>query len=265
MSELAILKENVAPGIVSLTLNRPDKRNALNIHLLQSLCSAIESIQHDPKARVIILKGAGQTFCAGLDMREALDLELSHASAELVARSLETLSQTPLITIAAVHGAAIAGGAGLMTACDIVLAAEGTVVGYPEVRRGLVAGIVMTFLRRRVRESDARELLLIGELIDVNRAMAIGLVNRVVPARLLMEEAVLTARRIMKGAPEALARTKLLLTELWPSSIEDDMHRAMALHKEIRRSDAAREGMAAFIEKRLPRWDPDSGGPAAHS
>src|SRR5436189_2972648 len=99
----------------------------------------------------------------------------------MVANTLITISQTHLITIAAVHGAAVAGGAGIMSACDFVVAAEGTKIGYPEVRRGLVAGIVMTFLRRQLGERDLRELLLMSELIDATRAREMGLINRVVP------------------------------------------------------------------------------------
>ena len=116
--------------------------------------------------RVLILRGAGAAFCTGLDLKEAADHTKAHATAEMVAKALITLSQANLVTIAAVHGAAVAGGAGIMSACDYVVAAEKTKIGYPEVRRGLVAGLVMTFLRRQCRERDIRELLLGSELID---------------------------------------------------------------------------------------------------
>src|SRR6267154_1264706 len=113
----------------------------------------------------------------------------AHTTAEMVAKALLALSQTRLVTIAAVHGAAVAGGAGIMSACDFVVAAEGTKIGYPETRRGLVAGLVMTFLRRQLRERDIRELLLGGELINADRALQMGLVNRVVPAEEEVNEA----------------------------------------------------------------------------
>ncbi len=132
----------------------------------------------------------------------------------MVAKTLITLSQTRLITIAAVHGAAVAGGAGIMSACDFVVAAERTKIGYPEVRRGLVAGLVMTFLRRQVGERNMRELLFGSELIDAERAREIGLVNRVVAQNDLMNKAQKFADSVLQGAPGALTQTKKLIEEL---------------------------------------------------
>ena len=117
---------------------------------------------------MIILRGAGAAFCTGLDLKEAADQTKAHATAEMVANTLIAISQTRLITIAIVHGAAVAGGAGIMSACDFVVAAQRTKIGYPEVRRGLVAGLVMTFLRRQIGERNMRELLLGSELIDAD-------------------------------------------------------------------------------------------------
>src|SRR5436190_17546028 len=123
----------------------------------------------------------------------------------MVANTMVAIRQTRLITVAAVHGAAVAGGAGIMSACDFVVAAEGTKIGYPEVRRGLVAGLVMTFLRRQVGERNMRELLLSSELIDAERAKEIGLVNRVVARDDVMMEAQQFAESVLQGAPDALA------------------------------------------------------------
>src|ERR1700726_5213278 len=177
-----VLIEKQTPQITVLTLNRPERRNALTIELLTELTAEIEAASANEQQRVLILRGAGAAFCTGLDLKEAADPKKANATAEMVAKTLITLSQTHLITIAAVHGAAVAGGAGIMSACDFVVAAERTKIGYPEVRRGLVAGLVMTFLRRQVRERDLRELLLTSELIDAGRAREIGLCHRVVPA-----------------------------------------------------------------------------------
>jgi methylglutaconyl-CoA hydratase len=159
-----------------------------------------------------------------------------------------------LITIAAVHGAAVAGGAGIMSACDFIVAAERTKIGYPEVRRGLVAGLVMTFLRRQVGDRNMRELLLGSELIDAERAKEIGLVNRVVAQNELMNEAQKFANSILQGAPGALAQTKRLIEELWWRSVKDDVDLALKYHMEARESSEAREGIAAFNEKRKPNW-----------
>src|SRR6267143_5898859 len=175
-----LLIEKQTPQITVVTLNRPERRNALTIELLTELVAAIRLASDEPHERIIILRGAGAAFCTGMDLKAATP-QNAHAMAELVAETLLTLSQTHLITIAAVHGAAVAGGAGIMSACDFVVVAKRTKIGYPEVRRGLVAGLVMTFLRRQLRERDIRELLLTSELIDAKRAQEIGLVNRVVP------------------------------------------------------------------------------------
>src|SRR5213080_3271383 len=161
-----VLIEKQTPQITVLTLNRPERRNALTIGLLSELIAAIKIASDQLQERVLILRGAGAAFCTGLDLKEAADQTKTHATAAMVAKTLITLSQTRLITIAAVHGAAVAGGAGIMSACDFVIAAEGTKIGYPEVRRGLVAGLVMPFLRRQLRERDIRELLLGSALID---------------------------------------------------------------------------------------------------
>src|SRR6266496_4634087 len=171
-----VLIEKQTPQIKVITLNRPERRNALTIELLTELAAAIKVASDEPHERILILRGAGAAFCTGMDLKVATS-QNAHAMAEMVAETLLTLSQTRLITIAAVHGAAVAGGAGIMSACDFVVAAEGTKIGYPEVRRGLVAGLVMSFLRRQVGERNMRELLLGSELIDAERAKEIGLVN----------------------------------------------------------------------------------------
>src|SRR6266511_2110006 len=203
-----VLIEKQTPQITVLTLNRPERRNALTIDLLSELNAAIKIASDQPDERVIILRGAGAAFCTGLDLKEAADQTKAHATAEMVANTLIAISQTRLITIAAVHGAAVAGGAGIMSACDFVVAAQGTKIGYPEVRRGLVAGLVMTFLRRQVGERNTRELL----------------------------------------------QPKRLIEELWASSVKEDVDLALKYHRQARESEEAREGIAAFNEKRKPNW-----------
>ena len=249
-----VLIEKQSPQITVVTLNRPERRNALTLELLSQLCAAIKVASEEPQNRVIILRGAGAAFCTGLDLKEAADQTKAHATAEMVANSLIAVSQTHLVTIAAVHGAAVAGGAGIMSACDFVVAAERTRIGYPEVRRGLVAGLVMTFLRRQVSERNMRELLLGSELIEVERAKAIGLVNRVVARNDLMTEALKFADSVLQGAPSAVAQTKRLIDELWWRSVKDDVDLAPKYHMEARESAEAREGIAAFNEKRKPNW-----------
>ncbi len=249
-----VLIEKQSPQITVVTLNRSERRNSLTIELLNELIAAIRVASDEPRERVLILRGAGAAFCTGLDLKEAADLKKAQMTAELVAKTLITLAETHLVTIAAVHGAAVAGGAGIMSACDFVVAAEKTKIGYPEVRRGLVAGLVMTFLRRQVGERTMRELVLGGELIDAERAREIGLVNRVVAPDQLMNEAQKFADSVLQGAPNALAQTKRLIEELWATSVKEDVDLALKHHMQARESAEAREGIVAFNEKRPPNW-----------
>jgi methylglutaconyl-CoA hydratase len=249
-----LLVEKLTPQVTVVTLNRPERRNSLTIELLSNLISAINAASDQPNERVLILRGSGAAFCTGLDLKEAADQTKAHATADMVAKALVTLAETRVVTIAAVHGAAVAGGAGIMSACDFVVAAKKTKIGYPEVRRGLVAGLVMTFLRRQVGERNLRELVLGGELIDADRAKEIGLVNRVVEPDEVMNEAMKFADSVLQGAPNAIGETKSLIEALWSSSVKEDVDRALKHHMQARESNEAREGIAAFNEKRKPNW-----------
>jgi methylglutaconyl-CoA hydratase len=249
-----VLVEKQTPQITIATLNRPERRNSLTIELLTELISAVTAAANDAQQRVLILRGAGAAFCTGLDLKEAADQTKAHATAEMVAKTLIAIAETRLVTIAAVHGAAVAGGAGIMSACDFVVAAEKTKIGYPEVRRGLVAGLVMTFLRRQIGERNLRELVLSGELFDAARAKEIGLVNRVVAPDQVLNEAQKFADSVLQGAPKAIAQTKKLIEELWSTSVREDVDLALKHHMQARESEEAREGITAFNEKRKPNW-----------
>ena len=248
-----VLIEKQTPLITVLTLNRPERRNALTIELMSDLATAIENAAADPAQRILILRGAGKAFCTGLDLQEAA-VKDPHDTAKAAAHLFLVLAETRLVTLATVHGAAVAGGAGIMSACDFVVAAARTKIGYPEVRRGLVAGLVMTFLRRQLRERDLREVLLASELFDADRAREIGLVNRVVPVSELDNEAQKIVASVLQGAPGAISNSKRLLAELWSTSVKEDLERALRHHMEARESPEAKEGVAAYNEKRPPHW-----------
>jgi methylglutaconyl-CoA hydratase len=256
MSDALVLVKNDPDGVTTMTLNRPEQRNALNRDLLRAMLAALQNFNADSERRVLILTGAGPALCAGLDLKEARDTSVAHESAALAAEAIQTLAFSPKTTIAAVNGPATAGGAGLMLACDFAIAAETFTTGFPEVQRGLVAGIVMTFLRRKVAEPVARELLLLGELVDADRALAMGLVSRVVRDAELISAAQALAQRALKAAPGAVAMTKQLFDEEWHLSVREHFAKAEALHKSMRTTDEAREGLAAFAEKRPPAWFP---------
>lgn len=243
------------PNITILSLNRPEKRNALSIELCMSLRAAIEETVKKNSQRVLILKGNGPAFCAGLDLEELLNKNLDEESSHLIADVLTQLYHCPLVTIAAIHGAAIGGGGGLMSACDFVVAAQNTKIGFPEVHRGLVAAQIMPILMRQVRLRDLRELLILGNLITPEKAAAIGLINEVVPQDQLLEKALKIAKQVLKGAPCAIFDTKLLLEKLHPNEFDKDLQEAVIFHKKARQSLEAEAGVQAFLEKREPIWD----------
>jgi methylglutaconyl-CoA hydratase len=243
--------------VTTLTLNRPEQRNALNSGLLEELTAALAAAEADPAQRLLVLRGAGPVFCSGLDLHEAVQPDRPTALAGLVERALAALAASRLISIAAVQGAALAGGAGLMSACDFVVATRDAKFGYPEVRRGLAPALIMTFLRRQLHERDARELLLLGKLFDAAHAQRIGLINRIVADEAaLAPEVAFLLDSLRQGAPDALVETKRLLLELWPRTLADDLAHARAAHLAARTSAEAKEGIAAFHGKRPPAWAP---------
>lgn len=253
MSQLVEMQTDLR-GVVTLRLNRPEKRNALNIPMLEALCEAVERANQDLQVRVIVLRGNGPAFCAGLDLQEASDPTRSHESAQLVARMLQAVYYSPKVTFAAVHGAALAGGAGLVGACDLCVATFDSTFGFPEVRRGLVAGLVMTFIRRQLQERHARELLLLGEIIGGERAAEIGFVTRCVPNDMLDDQVEIMIDLALQGAPNAICMTKEWLDATWHHPVREDIQSALDLHVRARTSAEAAEGMQAFLEKRPPNW-----------
>jgi methylglutaconyl-CoA hydratase len=248
-----ILIDTAAPQITRITLNRPAKRNALDIATLKTLKAAFQAAESDRPRRVIILSGAGAIFCAGLDLSEAADPKLAHSSATALCEAYETICASTLITIAAVQGAALGGGVGLVLACDLAIAEPNAQIGFPEVRRGIIAALVTALLRRQLGDRSARELILLGQSIDAPRAKQLGLVNEIALAQAGADE---LARQALLAAPGAVIRTKKLLDELALRSVATDLRRALALHVSARVTDEFAEGLAAFKEKRPPRWGP---------
>lgn len=252
--EQPLLIERPATGrTVTLVLNRPEKRNALDLPLLRALREAIESEGASGVARTLVLRGNGPAFCSGMDL--AATAGVPHETAEAVRAVLLALANCPLVTVAAVEGHAVAGGAGLVAACDFAVMSATAKIGYPEVRRGLVAALVSVFLRRQLSDRDLRELLLGADLVSAERAAQMGLVNRVVPSPADVAPAVAQiAAQVAQGGPEAIKATKHLLQALQPRTLEQETQIALDLHRHARDSAEAREGAAAFLEKRPPAW-----------
>ena len=241
-----------------LTLNRPDKRNALSRQLIAELTAAFAEAEADPGIRSIIFTGNGPAFCAGMDLDELRGTLTATADAVWDdARKLSALyeriynSNKP--TIAAVNGAAVAGGAGLATVCDLAIAAPEAKFGYPEVRRGLVAAMVLPHLLRHVGERAARWMLLTGELIGSNEAQRIGLVNAVVAAEELLPTAYRWCASSHEGGPNAVGTTKQLLRACSRQSIGVvDLAKASA---EPRLGEECHGGLKAYFEKKPAPWN----------
>lgn len=254
MSNLVFLEKD-KQGIATLTLNRPEKRNALNIALLQEIIVHLKKLHQENDTRVLIIKGNGSAFCSGLDLGEACDLAVAQESAHLVNEVFKRLYHLPIITIAAVHGSALAGGAGLPALCDYAIAAEGTQFGFPEVKRGIVASLILTFLIRFINERDLKELFLFGDLIDATRAQELRLINQVVPFEDLQHACQVRAESALRGSPHAITCLKRLFKHYSSDSLERDLEEALNVHRLGRTHQEAVEGMKAFLEKRAPAWE----------
>jgi len=242
-----------------ITINRADRRNALSRGLIDALSEAFTRALNEDSVRCVILTAAGSVFCAGMDLAE-LQESLTIAKEQTpvwndalrLAKLYDLIYTSPKPTIAAVQGAAVAGGAGLVTVCDLALAAPEAKFGYPEVRRGLVAAMVMPHLMRHVGERMARYLLLTGDLIDAAEAARSGLVNEVVPADALLDRAMALAKACAEGGPNALAKTKEYLREFsrQAMSIEEAAQASAA----PRLTDECQQGLRAFFAKQAAPW-----------
>jgi methylglutaconyl-CoA hydratase len=245
-------------GVATVTLNRPDKRNAISYDLIEDLLAALDEVAKSP-ALVMILTGAGTAFCSGMDLENLKALigrtpEQSLQDTQTMARLFRILYEFPKPTIAAVNGAAIAGGTGLAMLCDFTLAVPEAKFGYTEVRIGFVPAIVSTFLLRQVGEKIARDLLLTGRLFDAEEAHHLGLVNEIAPPESLTARARALAAQLMENSPASLRYTKRLLSDAARAELDPQMEIAVRENAAIRSTADFREGIASFLEKRKPKW-----------
>ena len=244
--------------IAVVTLSRPDKRNAITPQMIRDLMAAFDEIEQS-KAGVAILTGLGKAFCAGMDLAALKDFP-SQSPVQIVedARRIATLFRRvytfPKPLIAAVNGAAIAGGCGLATFADFTLAVPEAKFGYTEVRIGFMPAIVAAFVVREIGEKKARDLLLTGRIFDSPEAQALGLVNEMVPADRLMGRARELAASLLELSPTSLAFTKRLLVRFELAEIDRELEMAVEESSRIRATADFREGLAAFLEKRKPVW-----------
>lgn len=245
-------------GVATLTLNRPDKRNAISFELIDDLLRALDEVAKS-NAIVLILTGAGKAFCSGLDLDNLKALlgrtpEENLKDSRTMVRLFRTLYEFPKVTIAAVNGAAIAGGTGLALLCDFTLAVPDAKFGYTEVRIGFLPAIVSTFLLRQVGEKQARDLLLTGRLFGADEAVRIGLVSEIVPPENLITRARELAAVLMENSAASLRATKQLLTEHARAELDSQFEAAVRENAAIRTTADFREGITSFLEKRKPVW-----------
>ncbi len=247
-------------SILIIQLNRPEKRNALNPELVKELITAFDFAEKDKSIEVIILKGNDQAFCSGADlaylknMRDYDYTENLNDSLKLSELFLKIYT-LPKPVIAQVEGPALAGGCGLASVCDFILASEMARFGYPEVKIGFIAALVSAFLIRQVGERKARELLLTGKIVSAQEAKNFGLINEVYKAHKLNDAVEQLAKELSNNSSQALAATKAsLLAEFEFASITEDMKRLAKVNADFRSMDDFIEGITAFIEKRKPKW-----------
>lgn len=245
-------------GVATITLSRPEKRNAISFELIDDLVRALGEVANSD-AIVLILTGAGKAFCSGMDLDDLKALigrspEQNRKDSETMVALFRSLYEFPKVTIAAVNGAAIAGGTGLALLCDFTLAVPEAKFGYTEVRIGFVPAIVSTFLLRQVGEKQARDLLLTGRIFDAQEGVGLGLVNEVVPANQLMERARALAALLMENSPRSLRATKQLLNHQARAELDAQIEAAVRENAAIRSTADFREGISSFLEKRKPVW-----------
>jgi len=248
----AVLLREAKGGVLTLTLNRPDKRNALSSELIDALRAAAEDADLDPEVRVLVIRGAGRDFCAGLDLAELLaSVDRSLAENEAAALSLGelflVLRRIPKPVIAAVRGNALAGGCGLATACDLVLAAADARLGYPEVQRGFVPAMVLVLLRRLVGEKLAFDLAATGRLLTAVEAREAGLVSRIVSPETFDTEVASVAAALAGGSATALGLTKKLLYDLDGLSVADGVRLGARVNALARSTPELRELVSRFL------------------
>ncbi|MGA8868258.1 MAG: enoyl-CoA hydratase-related protein [Candidatus Sulfotelmatobacter sp.] len=258
MKTLNTITYGQAGGVATITLNRPDKRNAISFELIDHLLRALDEVAKSD-VLVVIITGAGKAFCSGMDLENLRSLlgrapEQSLHDSQTMARLFRALYEFPKVTIAAVNGAAIAGGAGLALLCDFTLAVPEAKFGYTEVRIGFVPAIVSTFLLRQVGEKQARDLLLTGRIFGAEEAARLGLVNEIIAPEKLMPRARELAAQLLENSPTSLRATKHLLTAHASAELDAQIDSAVRENAAIRTTADFREGIESFLEKRRPVW-----------
>jgi methylglutaconyl-CoA hydratase len=250
----APLRVTLDGGVLTLTLDRPDKRNALDTPTLDALHAALERADLDADVRVVAIRGAGKDFCAGADLEELLASaghtpEQNERAALHMGGLFVTIRALPKPVVAVVHGRALAGGAGLATACDLVVATASAQFGYPEIQRGFVPAMVMTLLRRLTGEKLAFDLAATGRILTAGEALGAGLVSRVIPDDLFDEEVTKLLAALAATSPSALALTKRQFYQLDGMPFEEGIALGAQVNALARSTPDFKRAIAAFLKK----------------
>ncbi|MCG8450086.1 MAG: enoyl-CoA hydratase/isomerase family protein [Pirellulales bacterium] len=258
------IEVKVTDSVGTIVLNRPDHENAITQHMLVQLIEALDDLYRERRVRAIILTGAGEVFSSGMDVREMLgDLQptespaMPHEWGDEAASYRDVVLRMMEITkpiIAAVNGPALSGGAGLVAASDIVVASREATFGLPDPRRGLVAGIVAPLLCFRFGTGHVARLLLTSITIDAHQAHRLGIFHELVDADKVWARAMQIADDCAAGAPEAIQLTKRLIFETVGEQLATQLSAGAAMSATVRTTENAQEGMAAYLEQRMPQW-----------
>ncbi|MFH0816216.1 MAG: enoyl-CoA hydratase-related protein [Methanobacteriota archaeon] len=260
MHQFALLKIEPEGALARIVLNRPDAHNAFNGELIYELRAAFEALSADGEARVLILTGAGKSFCAGADLNYMKSMasygpmENSKDAREL-SDMFAAIRSCPKPVIGMINGAAIGGGAGLAAVCDIAIAAESAAFAFSEVKLGLVPAVISPYVVERIGPSAARRLFMTGERFDARTAARLGLVDAAVPDDILDSVVAEQARQLLSSGPKATGEAKRLVEACKSMPADEIRMHAVAKIAELRGTPEGQEGMAAFLEKRKPSWN----------
>ncbi len=257
MSELLITETN-PKGITTLTLNRPDKHNALNEELVDALLEYFENIATSPFTRVLVLTGAGNSFCAGADVNEMLAMskvteDKNRQAAMRVASLMQALYSLPMPTIARINGPSFGGGLGIIACCDFAIASEDTYFAFNELRLGIIPAIIAPYIINAVGVRKAKQYFLCGTRISANQARTAGLIDQVVSKDALDASVLECTNNFLSAGPEAVKECKRFIDHLVPIDEFTIQHTADLIAR-LRVSPEGQEGINAFVEKRKPDW-----------
>ncbi|MFA5512244.1 MAG: enoyl-CoA hydratase-related protein [Candidatus Kapaibacterium sp.] len=253
------IKLEIQNSVATVTLNRPEVRNALNSQVISELTQAFKSLQFEDSIRCILLTGEGKSFCSGADLKwlgeiSKYDYEQNYRESKELVELLYLIHEHPKPVITKVNGSAVGGGVGLMLVSDIIFVEENAVFGLSEVAIGIVPAAIVPFVLARIGETKARELLITGERINSKQALEMGLINYVVNRNNINSEVQIKIDYILKNGPLAVKTVKEMMTSLRNSSRDESIEYISNVIAQLRTGEEGREGIKAFLEKREPIW-----------